>query len=529
MGIANGFKISYFWVVKKNIRYILLSMTVGIVGILIFQIYWISNTYDVASHAFEQEVNVALEEVLTDQITNKTLSKLFGSERLIIDSLDTKKGRKRPALKILPQNEQMASRDSLSAGPGEMKLEWDYQAYLQEEQWIIHSEKGPDGALTQSTTYSRDFRIGASPVYSPDSISSQPDDFMEVLGNVFITLVQGEPDLIEIRQLYQTELADRNIDLPFELAYVSNNQVFQMTGEDPEVFNNSQAIQKLPGRQNQNDLILAFFPDTHSFFLKRMWLTILGSFLLVSLIAGSFILMLQTILKQKKVSEVKNDFINNMTHEFKTPIATVSAAMEALVSFDGLADRDRTIRYIDISRKEMGRLSGLVEKILSLSVFEQKKINLNKETFDVCKLLHETAQQYILKGAGTVFIDYDPDGSAYIHADRLHFQNVINNLLDNAVKYSVEEAHIQLDCRRAGEYVVVVVKDQGIGISKEEQKHIFEKFYRVPTGNLHSVKGFGLGLSYVKHILEMHGGSIGVKSQPGVGSEFTIAIPDIHE
>ena len=218
--------------------------------------------------------------------------------------------------------------------------------------------------------------------------------------------------------------------------------------------------------------------------------------------------MLQTILRQKRVSEVKNDFINNMTHEFKTPISTVSAAMEALVSFNGLDDKDRTLRYIDISRKEMGRLSGLVEKVLSLSVFEQKKIVLNKETFDACKLLDETAQQYILKGNGRV---------------------TINNNPDNAVKYSHEAVVIDLNCKREGDYIVLSVKDNGIGIGKEQQKHIFEKFYRVPTGDLHGVKGFGLGLSYVKHTVEMHGGTIGVKSQAGLGSEFIIAIPDIHE
>lgn len=218
-----------------------------------------------------------------------------------------------------------------------------------------------------------------------------------------------------------------------------------------------------------------------------------------------------------------------MTHEFKTPIATVSAAMEAMVSFDALKDQEKTDRYIDISQKELGRLSGLVEKILSISADERKTLILNKETFDLCSLIQETSQQYILKGNGSVEIDFDSDSTAYINADRMHFQNIINNLLDNSVKYSKGNSRISVKCLRQSEYVVFSVKDEGIGISKEQQKHIFDKFYRVPTGDLHAVKGFGLGLSYVKQIVELHKGTVGVNSQPGHGTEFTIAIPDIHE
>ncbi|MCK5821715.1 MAG: HAMP domain-containing histidine kinase [Bacteroidales bacterium] len=436
-------------------------MTVAIVGILIFQTYWISNTYDVATRAFKQEVNVVLESVLSEEITNKTLNQIFGVHSMGIDSLH---------------------------------IEWNYQEYIKQEQLI-----------------------------------AEPDDFMEVFSSVFISLVRSEPDLNEIYDNYSKELIARHIDIPFELAFVNNNRIIETIGDNSHDFSKSQAIQKLPGRLDSGDVIMAFFPKINSYLLKRMWLTILGSFLLVSLIAGSFILMFQTILKQKKVSEVKNDFINNMTHEFKTPIATVSAAMEALVSFDGLDDKDRSLRYIDISRKEMDRLSRLVEKVLSLSVFEEKKISLIKDTFDICKLLHETSQQYILKGGGRVHINCESAGSAYIHADKLHFHNVLNNLLDNAVKYSNEEVILDTLCERQGDYIVIQVKDNGVGISKEHQKHIFEKFFRVPTGDLHGVKGFGLGLNYVKHIVEMHGGTIGVTSQLGLGSEFTIAIPDIYE
>jgi len=477
-------------------RYMLLTMIVAIIGILIFQIYWISNTYDVATNAFEQEVNVVLKSVLNEEITDKALNQIFGLRTPCSDS---------------------------------SHIEWDYQEFRRQEQWVIGTDGTPDSIEITSESRVSDLKIGSVSGQSLESFTIEPGDFMEVFGNVFISVVDSKPDLDEIYANYSRKLNARSITIPFDLAYVNQNRIIQMTGIDSLGFNSSQAIQRLPGRQNSGELIMAYFPKINSYLLRRMWLTILGSFLLVSLIAGSFILMFQTILKQKKVSEVKNDFINNMTHEFKTPIATVSAAMEALVSFDGLEDKERSYRYIDISRKEMDHLSSLVEKVLNLSISDEKKIILNKETFDLCKLLHEASQQYILKGGGKVTINYDPIGSAYIHADKLHFQNVINNLLDNAVKYSNEEVIIDAKCQREGEFVVLKVKDNGIGISKEDQKHIFEKFFRVPTGDLHGVKGFGLGLNYVKHIIEMHGGTIGVVSQPGIGSDFTIAIPDIHE
>jgi two-component system phosphate regulon sensor histidine kinase PhoR len=487
---------------KRNFWYIFLTMIVAILGILIFQIYWISNTYDVQTKSFNQEVNSALEIVLNEEITNRTMNQIFGLKPGSKDTLQIVTSDTQTSIPKQPEGTSLLIEDSISFTPDTKSGDWSYQGYYEEEQWIVKDDNG--------------------------YYTLRQEEFFEVFGNVVVSIVHSEPDLDEISVKFQDELKSRNIEIPFELGYVKQNVLVSFKGENADNLSESQVIKKIPGRQS-DEVIMAFFPKTGSFILKRMWLTLLGSFLLFSLIAGSFLLMLQTILRQKKVSQVKNDFINNMTHEFKTPIATVSAAMEALVSFDGLSDKDRSLRYIDISRKEITRLSGLVEKVLNISLFEEKKIILNKETFDACRLLAETSQQYILKGNGRVEVNYDPDGSAYIYADKLHFQNVLNNLLDNAVKYSHETVLIDLKCKREGEYIVLTVKDNGIGISKEQQKHIFERFYRVPTGDLHGVKGFGLGLSYVKHIVEMHGGTVGIKSQPGSGSEFIIAIPDIHE
>jgi len=484
-----------------------MSTIVAIVGILIFQVYWIITTYDSQSTAFEVEVNSALEDVLNEELRDITLNRYFSKPSLVQDSIhkgqvEIHLGDKRPAEYNIPvegksrkiEKSWMAGNDSI--------LIWGEEEY---QSWSYEFQGDPGEIMLDA---------------------SEADELYNI---VISSLIVHEPDLMDIQSRYQEELRKRRIETPFYLAYLQDNHLFDLTGEDPSIFKNSQAVQKIPGRDFSKGQIMAFFPETRSYLIKSMWLTLLASFLLVVLVAGSFIFMIQTIFRQKKVSEIKNDFVNNMTHEFKTPIATVSAAMEAMVSFDALKDKEKTNRYIDLSRKEMDRLSGLVEKVLSVSADEQRTLILNKETFDVCKLIQETAQQYIMKGNGDVEIDFDPSSTAYINADRLHFQNLINNLLDNSVKYSKEKSQITIKCLRQAEYVIFSVKDNGIGISKEQQKHIFDKFYRVPTGDLHSVKGFGLGLSYVKHIVELHKGTIGVKSQPGQGTEFTIAIPDIHE
>jgi len=249
---------------------------------------------------------------------------------------------------------------------------------------------------------------------------------------------------------------------------------------------------------------------------------------LILLTGGSFFYMLVTLLRQKKLSDVKNDFINNMTHELKTPIATVSAAMEAMSGFGALDDRERGLRYVDLSRKELARLTGMVENVLRISTFEKQKITLFKETFDVNQVLEETARNFLLQNPDRVEFSFDLKGPGYIHADKFHIQNVINNLFDNAIKYSPGKAVIDVSCSRTNEFIVFSVRDHGLGISREQQQHIFEKFYRVPTGDLHAVKGFGLGLAYVRQIVEAHGGTVGVKSQSGTGSEFTIALPEIQ-
>jgi signal transduction histidine kinase len=236
--------------------------------------------------------------------------------------------------------------------------------------------------------------------------------------------------------------------------------------------------------------------------------------------------MLSTILRQKKLSEIKNDFINNMTHELKTPIATVSAAVEAMLSFGALENAQKTQLYLNVSRNELQRLSDLVEKVLHMAVEEKKELELHPEPVNLSELIKDIVTHQQLKASKPVQFEVDlPSEIPPVYVDRLHMANTINNLIDNAIKYSHEQVTIRIKSYVEAQGWLLSVQDTGIGIPKPYQQAIFDRFFRVPTGDLHQVKGFGLGLSYVKQVVEKHGGQIEVHSEPAQGSEFTLRFP----
>ncbi|HEX3385618.1 MAG TPA: HAMP domain-containing sensor histidine kinase, partial [Mucilaginibacter sp.] len=259
--------------------------------------------------------------------------------------------------------------------------------------------------------------------------------------------------------------------------------------------------------------------------IKNMTLVLLLSVLLIISAIAGFNYLIKTIQKQRKLAELKDDFINNMTHELKTPIATLTVAIEGLQKFNALNDPEKTQRYLQTSRTELSRLNELVTKVLNISAFENEKINLVKENINVDELIEGVIASEQLKTDKKIDINYQNNGLTTIIADKLHFRNILVNLIDNAIKYSGKQPQIEVTCIKAGSEAVFSVKDNGPGIPKAQQTLVFDKFHRIPTGNVHNVKGTGLGLSYVKYIVEAHGGTVAVKSEINAGSEFIISIP----
>ncbi len=287
-----------------------------------------------------------------------------------------------------------------------------------------------------------------------------------------------------------------------------------------------------------DEQVIIGFSNPKSYRLKMgntFWLTarrlgpqILLSLVLVGVTTFSFLLLYRNWRRQQKLITLKNDFISNITHELKTPIATVSVAVEALKNFNALQDPVRTQEYLDISAHELQRLSLLVDKVLKLSLFEKQAIELKKEDFDLKTLAEEVVASMRLqfeKYQAKVEMKSPEEVSFRLKADKLHFTSVIYNLLDNALKYSQPGPVLQVDLATEEDLLVLSVTDNGIGIPAAYQARVFEKFFRVPTGDHHNVKGYGLGLSYVAYVVERQGGAILLDSKEGFGSRFTIKIP----
>ena len=270
------------------------------------------------------------------------------------------------------------------------------------------------------------------------------------------------------------------------------------------------------------------FPTEKSFIFHEMFIPFSISLLLVLLILYAISFMFKTIITQKKLSELKNDFISNMTHEFKTPIATISLACQALRDKDLMGQENmKTEPFVHMINQENNRLELLVERILQSAAIDKKDIELKKEVINLSEVIQELCAhaQFRIQDFGGKIVKNMDATPIHIHADKIHTVNVISNLIDNAIKYSKDIPRVTVSLARNSQHISLSIKDEGIGMSREHIAKIFDKLYRIPTGNLHNVKGFGLGLSYVKAIVTLNNWQITVKSQEKIGSEFTIQIP----
>lgn len=266
--------------------------------------------------------------------------------------------------------------------------------------------------------------------------------------------------------------------------------------------------------------------NTFAYLVRKISLPILFSVFLIGLTVFAFVLLYKSLLRQHRLAVMKSDLISNITHELKTPIATVGVAIEALKSFNAMDDPARTREYLDISQNELQRLGLLVDKVLKLSMFESGKMEIKKEWFALDELVREVIRSLRLqleKNGARVTVNAPVN--LQMQGDRQHIQSVIFNLLDNAIKYNSGKAEITVDINEEQEQIILKVSDNGIGIPPQYRKKIFEKFFRVPSGDTHNAKGHGLGLNYVAKVIDQHGGHITVESNEGTGSSFIINIP----
>ena len=337
-----------------------------------------------------------------------------------------------------------------------------------------------------------------------------------------------------IDSLLARELKDKNIHLKYVFGIGSNQKknkyVYASSPilKNPEIQSATFFTPLFPNDlKNSNQLLQVYFPGQQEFIWQTMGFSFLGSALLLMIMIGCFYIAVNTILKQKKIAEVKNDFINNMTHEFKTPISTISLATQLIQEESAIAKNESILRYLGIIKEENIRLGNQVERVLQTAQMEKEEIILKKKEVDIHSLIQHVADNInpiIHTNQGTLLLNLDASPSLLL-LDEVHISNVIHNLLDNAIKYSPNQLHVEIQTESQEGQFVIKIKDQGIGMEKSVFESVFEPFYRVPTGNIHNFKGFGLGLSYVKKIVDAHGGKVKVESTLGAGSTFIISLP----
>ena len=358
----------------------------------------------------------------------------------------------------------------------------------------------------------------------------------ELLKDVFKEFTIGKRSVSErlghvmLDTLLKKSFAENGISLPFYYRVNDNNKLifanFNKFNSDPEIKNYKVKLFPNDALQHQQ-FIEVGFPNRENYIIRNLWSVFGSSILLIGFIGAVFYYSVNTMLNQKKLANIKNDFINNMTHELKTPVSTISLALEFIKDKTVSTNSEKTEKYLNIIEQENRRLGSQIETVLQIAKLEKGDINLRHELLEINEILDQVVKNHavqIEKFDATIDLDLHAE-ETNVMADKVHLTNIFYNLLDNAIKYSYEKPQIKISTSNTDNQLSVKISDKGMGIPKEHLNKIFDKFYRVPKGNLHDVKGFGLGLSYVKNMVELHHGTIEVSSKPGEGSEFTVLLP----
>lgn len=351
-----------------------------------------------------------------------------------------------------------------------------------------------------------------------------------VSSNYYTVLINDTVNPYLLESLLRNEFTERNININFEYVIYdcfTDSIVFgDYISIDDSEKDHLQSKSYNMVWDKDGHYFGIYFPTKEFYIMNKMGIWIFSSSIILIIIVF-FAYTINIILKQKKLSEIKNDFINNITHEFKTPISTISLSAEVLLSPNISNEPDRLKNYAKIIQEENNRLKNQVDKVLQLATLEDSKLKLENEEIDVHQLITTASKSFelIIKEKKGV-LNYKLNAiNPIILGDIVHITNTIHNLIDNAIKYSDKQPEITIETNEHNNYISISVKDKGRGVPKEDQKNIFDKFYRVPTGDVHDIKGFGLGLNYVKTIVEAYKGSVKLISKENEGSTFVIKLP----
>lgn len=529
---------------RKPLIFILIaSITLSLLGLIGIQIYWIRNAVSVKEVNFDRGASEAIGRAIYKfnkiELTRKMLAQREKGQQMsdlfhTIDSLN-----------------QLYYKQLIGHQPPEGLLnDTTYYSLLQEVELSLRHQGGnnpniqffdtnfvetADSGLENTRGYARgpDDRIQEDPFSFFFERSKIINDlFEDIFSNRRPFTVSSEESTKTLDSLLNSEFQSHGIKTAYEFG-IYNSAYNEITNEKtgqftPDLLQSQYVYSLYPNDVFANpEYLLVYFPDQKRYILSQMNAMLATSTLFILIIISSFAFTIITIIRQKKLSRMKTDFINNMTHELKTPISTISLACQALSDKDVQKSENLYQSYINMINEENKRLGSMTEKVLQTAVIEKGRMRLNTAGLDIHEIIQDAIHKIGLQVEarnGKISTKLHAQYS-YIKADKVHLTNVFFNLLDNANKYSPINPQIEVLTENNNNGVLIHVKDNGVGINRVNQKKIFDNLYRVSTGNIHDVKGFGLGLGYVKAIAEQHGGWITVSSEPKKGSIFTVFIP----
>jgi two-component system phosphate regulon sensor histidine kinase PhoR len=575
---------------KRKIQYIIALMAFALLGLIAFQMYWLGFTVRSKNDQFGSDVRDAMQQVVRKlsqqemyyfmqrkitsdenqkqllaiakpleqeaKINQKKTQPIVHNNPSLAMNLDKMKERQFPSdilvskgVEIMPNGEirehqefsiDLKDEDYISLMNGQKQIDDIFGEAIQRLNAMNQDSANKIKPLVTKKTKTKKPHIERKIQYAEtdQKVKNKTEMAKEVFNDLMFTKrsIYDRINYQILDSLLRYEIKMKGIEIPFEYGinslenprylHYASSMNYKMMGlkNDKDTY----SVNLFPNDySNSESYLRVYFPNQDRYIIRNIWMMYATSLLLILVVLGCFYVAVNTIVKQKQLADIKNDFINNMTHEFKTPISTISLATQMLGDEAVTASPSMFKRYLGIIRDENKRLGSQVEKVLQTAQMERGEVQLKLGTVNVHHIIEQVLENIspqIELRQGIIEMDLQAENPE-IQADEVHLTNIIFNLLDNANKYSPEKPIIKIMTEDTEKGLSIKVIDQGIGMTKESIKQIFEKFYRVPTGNVHDVKGFGLGLSYVKKMVEEHHGKINVQSKLGEGSEFEVVLP----
>ncbi len=525
---------------KLFFRLLVLLMSLSLIGIILVQVYWFNTSFKNNEEQFRFHVKQVIGNV-ADKLQKEEAFSFIDKYKKLKDSIG-KEPQKSDFLEFGYYQRDSRTNETIIYSNNIISEDYNISSsFFDKKSDSIKLKNFSSKRVTEVFNNGNIDKSGMQQKMTPD-IKIKKAVKLDILDNAQFEIffkdiaavkpLQQRVSKERLSKLLKIELDEYAVKTHFEFSIYSNGLATKIQSEnfhfDKE---NTYSIPVFKDNEGNNKYqLLVSFPHKEKFLFSELLGITLLSIIFTLVIVIAYTSALNQLIRQRQISEIKTDFINNMTHEFKTPIATINLALDAIKNPKVIDDKEKIQRYLQMIRDENKRMHAQVENVLRISKLEKKELEITKESYSIHDIIEEAVEHVNLiieDRQGTITTHFQA-GRTTVLLNDVHFTNVLVNVLDNAIKYSPEAPIIDIYTENVKDFVIIKVKDQGIGMSKVAQKRIFEKFYREHTGDLHNVKGHGLGLAYVKRIVEDHNGQIFVESEKGKGSTFIIKLPLIN-